>query len=262
MTRLLTVLLILTALLAAQEQKKAPTGYTDTPPIFPGSKWKVHDDTRPRPKVITPAEQVGQPPSDAVVLFDGTNLDKWHAADGGPAKWKAENGYIEVVPRTGDMISKQEFGDCQLHVEWRMPYPPKGNSQERGNSGVFLLNTYEIQVLDSYDNVTYADGQAGSVYGQSPPMVNASRKPGEWQSYDIIFTAPHFKDGELETPAYVTVLHNGVVVQNHWKILGTTFHRQAPQYATKIERGPIKLQDHQNPTRFRNIWVREIKAPE
>src|SRR6516165_7586356 len=172
------------------------------PPVFGqvDAKWKIHDPDRPVPPVVTPGasstqESPGKAPSDAVVLFDGRNLDQWAAKDESPAQWKVENGYFEVVPKTGYIHTKKPFGDCQLHVEFREPVPPKGESQERGNSGVFLMGLYEIQVLDSYQNKTYADGQAGAVYGQYPPQVNACRKPGEWQTYDIFFEAPHF-DGQ------------------------------------------------------------------
>jgi hypothetical protein len=247
--------------LGAQEQK-APTGYTDTPTI-PGSKWRVHDDARPRPPVITPGtcsteDTPGKPPSDAVVLFDGTSLAAWRTENGEPAKWKVENGYMEVVPGAGDIWTRQNFGDSQLHVEFRTPSPPKGDSQGRGNSGVLLYGIYEIQVLDSYNNLTYADGQASAVYGQSPPLVNASRPPGEWQVYDIVYTSPRFKDGKVEVPGYVTVFHNGVITQNHTQLLGATGHRSLPKLVVHDPMGPIRLQDHHNPTRYRNIWIRPL----
>ncbi len=249
--------------LSAQEHH-APVGYEDTP-MLPGGKWHVHDGKRPQPRIVTPgtfstAETPGQPPSDAIVLFDGKDLSQWQSLKGGPAKWKVKDGYMEVTKGTGDIRSREEFGDMQLHVEWREPTPPKGESQERGNSGVFLMGVYEIQVLDSYDNITYPDGQTGSVYGQYPPLVNVCRKPGEWQTYDIIFTASRFNDGNLQTPAYVTVLQNGVVVQNHVAIMGDTGHRIFPKYVFKGSQGPLKLQDHGNPVRYRNVWVRPLKA--
>ena len=255
------VTVVVATALSAQEQK-APTGYTDTPTI-PGSKWRVHDDARPRPPVITPGtfsteDMPGKPPSDAVVLFDGTNLAAWRTENGEPAKWKVENGYMEVVPGAGDIWTRQNFGDSQLHVEFRTPSPPKGNSQERGNSGVLLYGIYEIQVLDSYNNLTYADGQASAVYGQSPPLVNASRPPGEWQVYDIVYTSPRFKDGKVEVPGYVTVFHNGVITQNHTQLLGATGHRTLPKLVVHDPMGPIRLQDHHNPTRYRNIWIRPL----
>src|SRR5437868_1648465 len=190
----------------------AAVGYTATP-MLPGGKWHVHAPDRPQPRVVTPGtfstpDQPGKPPADAIVLFDGTDLSKWRAADGKPSGWKVESGAMIVPPAKtpggGDIFTKEEFGDCQLHVEFATPTPPKGDSQGRGNSGIFLLGLYEFQVLDSYNNRTYADGGAASMYGQVPPLVNASRPPGEWQTYDIVFTAPRFKDGKLETPAYVT----------------------------------------------------------
>jgi Domain of Unknown Function (DUF1080) len=251
----------LAAVLGAQAQR-APTGYTDTPTI-PGSKWRVHDDARPRPPVVTPgtcstATAPGSPPSDAVVLFDGTSLAAWRTENGAPPKWKIQDGYLEVVGGSGDIVTRQDFGDSQLHVEFRTPTPPQGNSQERGNSGVFLFGIYEVQVLDSFDNPTYADGQASAIYGQSPPLVNASRPPGEWQSYDIVYTGPRFKDGKVATPGYVTVFHNGVITQNHTQILGATKHRVLPMLIVHGAKGPIKLQDHGNPVRFRNIWIRPL----
>ena len=241
---------------------KAPTGYTDTP-LIPGSKWRVHDDTRPRPPVITPGtfstpDVPGKPPSDAVVLFDGKNLDAWRTDKGEPAKWKVENGYLEVVPGAGDIFTRAEFGDSQLHIEWRAPSPPKGDSQGRGNSGIFLMGLYETQVLDCYHNLTYADGQAGAVYGQSPPLVNACRPPGEWQTYDIVYTAPRFKDGKIDVPGFVTTFHNGVLVQNHTQILGATEHRAVPKLVVHGPKASLKLQDHHDPVRFRNIWIRPL----
>ena len=228
------------------------------------TKWKIHDLTRPLPPVIdagTPSTQdsPGRPPSDAIVLFDGKDLSHWSHKDGSPAKWKVENGYFEVVPKTGYIYTREAFGDCQLHVEFAEPVPPKGESQERGNSGVFLMGLYEIQVLDSYDNKTYADGQASSVYGQYPPLVNASRPPGQWQSYDIVFHGPRFdKEGKLIRPARVTVLHSGVLVQDNVELSGPTAHRQRPPYTAHAEKLPLALQDHGDPVRYRNIWIRGL----
>ncbi len=228
------------------------------------SRWKIHDTDRPVPPVInagTPSTQdsPGRPPSDAVVLFDGKDLSHWSHKDGSPAKWKVEQGYAEVVAKTGNIYTPEAFGDCQLHVEFAEPVPPKGESQERGNSGVFLMGLYEIQVLDSYENKTYADGQAASVYGQYPPLVNASRPPGQWQSYDIVFHGPRFdKDGKLLRPARVTVLHNGVLVQDNVELTGPTAHKARPPYSPQPEKLPLALQDHGNSVRYRNIWIREL----
>lgn len=230
-------------------------GYQDTPKL-PGDQWHVHDGTRPQPKVITPGtastnEAPGKPPSDAIVLFDGTNLEKWTNQG-----WKVENGYM--IEGKGNQTTKEEFGDIHLHIEWSAPLPAVGKGQGRGNSGVFLMGRYEIQVLDSFDNPTYPDGQAASIYGQYPPLVNATRPPGEWNVYDIFWTAPKFKDGKLESPAYVTMMHNGVLVHNHTAVIGGGTHKNLAKYTPHGEKGPITLQDHQNPTRFRNIWVRPI----
>jgi hypothetical protein len=228
------------------------------------TRWKIHDPNRPVPAVIDPGtastqDSPGRPPSDAVVLFDGKDLSHWSHKDGSPAKWKVENGYAEVVAKTGYIYTREAFGDCQLHVEFAEPVPPKGESQERGNSGVFLMGLYEIQVLDSYENKTYADGQASSVYGQYPPLVNASRPPGQWQSYDIVFHGPRFDvAGKLTRPAHVTVLHNGVLVQDNVELSGPTEHGQRPPYKAHAEKLPLGLQDHGNPIRYRNIWIREL----
>src|SRR5436190_1895305 len=246
----------------------APVGYTDTP-MLPGGKWHVHDPDRPQPRVVTPgtfstAETPGKPPSDAIILFDGTDVSKWRTADGKPCGWKVEDGAMVVPPKNtpggGDTFTKDEFGDCQLHVEFATPTPPKGNSQERGNSGVFLFGLYEFQVLDSYNNRTYADGGAAALYGQYPPLVNASRPPGEWQVYDIVFTAPRFNEGKLESPAYITAFHNGVLVHHHTAYLGPSAHKSDPKYVPHKATGPIKLQDHGNPTKYRNLWIRRLKG--
>jgi hypothetical protein len=240
-------------------------GYKDTP-MLPGGKWHVHDGDRPQPKVIDPGlpstqDFAGKAPSDAVVLFDGKDLSQWRDGKGNPTKWRVNDGAMECVPGSGYVYSKAEFGDCQLHVEFATPKDVKGSSQGRGNSGVFFFGTvFEIQVLDSYDNKTYPDGQAAALYGQYPPLVNASRKPGEWQTYDILWTAPKYKDGKVAAPAYATVLHNGVVVHNHTALLGPNVHRAVPPYPDNLpQKGPIAFQDHGNPVRFRNVWVRDIK---
>ena len=203
------------------------------------------------PTVVT--ANPNQPPSDAIVLFDGKNLDQWKGGD----KWKIKDGY--AITTAQNIETKQSFGDCQLHLEWATPEKIEGKGQGRGNSGVFLMGKYEVQILDSYQNKTYFDGQAGSIYKQYPPMVNVCRKPGEWQTYDIIFNAPRFNEyGQLVKPAYVTVIQNGVVVQNHTELQGGTFYHQPPFYTAHEEKLPIQLQFHRNDTRFRNIWVREI----
>lgn len=243
--------------------KAAPTGYADTP-FLPGGKWRVHDDARPRPEVVTPGETAAQAPSDAIVLFDGTNTDEWiMEKDGSPADWIVENGYLQVPPKGegvgGYIRTKREFGDVQLHIEWATPEKVEGNSQGRGNSGVFFIGGYELQVLDSYENESYADGQASAIYGYKPPLVNACRPPGEWQTYDIIFEAPKWDaEGNLLKKAYITVLHNGVLTHHRQPYLGPSGHKKVANYNTVRETGPIKLQNHNNPTRFRNIWVREI----
>jgi hypothetical protein len=232
------------------------------------TKWKIHDPARPVPPVIdsgTPSTQdsPGRAPSDAVVLFDGKDLSKWADKDGGAAKWKVENGYFEVVPKTGYLHTREAFGDCQLHVEFSEPNPPKGVDQDRGNSGVFLHGLYEIQVLDSFQSKTYADGQAAAVYGQYPPLVNASRPPGQWQTYDIIFHGPRFDAaGKLLRPARETVFHNGVLVQDNVELSGPTAHGERPPYKPTPEKLPLALQDHNHPVRYRNIWIRELKSAE
>ncbi len=240
---------------------KAPVGYDDTP-FLPNSTWRVHDGNRLQPRVVdpgtgSPAETPGRPPSDAIVLFDGTDVSGWVGGDG-EVKWTVEGGYLEVT-RTGNIETKQHFRDCQLHIEWAAPAVVKGDSQGRGNSGVFLMGLYEVQVLDGYDNRTYADGITAAVYGQFPPLVNACRKPGEWQAYDIAFTAPRFEGGKVATPAYITILHNGVLVQNHQEILGPTGHRNLAEYGdSHPDAGPLMLQDHGDLVRYRNIWVRTL----
>jgi hypothetical protein len=231
----------------------------------PDPNWLGHDRERPLPPVVNPGtassqEQPGLPPSDAVVLFDGKDNAKWVAMDGSPTKWVVKDGALECVPGSGFVRTLQSFGDCQLHVEWAAPSTVKGDGQGRGNSGVFFgYNRYEIQVLDSYDNKTYADGSAASIYGQYPPLVNASRPPGQWQTYDIIWTAPRFDtDGKLLSKARMTTLHNGVLVQNDTELTGPDPWIGRPPYTAHPERLPIAFQDHGNPVRFRNIWVREL----
>ena len=214
----------------------------------------------PQPKIVTPGATPSAPPSDAVVLFDGSNLDQWTSVSGDPAKWTLENGAVTVAPKTGDIRTKAEFGDIQLHIEWRSPAvtDPSIVSQGRGNSGIFLQERYEVQVLDNYQNKTYINGQAASIYKQHIPLANACKQPGEWQVYDIIYTAPRFnKDGRAIIPAYVTVIHNGVLVLNHVALLGATEYIGFPLYK-EHGKAPLRLQDHGNLVSYRNIWVREL----
>jgi hypothetical protein len=200
----------------------------------------------------------GSPPSDAIVLFDGKDLSGWLGSDGAPARWHVEHGYMQVAPGTGDIRSRRHFGDCQLHLEWAAPAVVKGDSQGRGNSGVFMMDAYEIQVLDCYDNPTYADGTTAAVYGEYPPLVNACREPGKWQTYDILWTAPRFADDGLVSPAYVTVLHNGVLVHHHRAVMGPTTHREVLVYAQHSATAPLRLQDHGDLVRYRSIWYRPL----
>ena len=225
----------------------ATTSFVSAQDYQNGIEWK-------EPALVTPGAGNTAAPSDAIVLFDGKDLSRWKDA----SQWKVEDGVM--VAGKGTIRSIDEFGDCQLHIEWSAPTPVRGEGQGRGNSGVFLMGIYELQVLDSFQNKTYSDGQAGAIYKQMPPMVNATRKPGEWNSYDVIWTAPRFKaDGALQSPAYITVIHNGVVIQNHYELKGDTpFHRPS-QYNKHADKGPIVLQDHGDPVRFRNIWVRPIE---
>lgn len=237
--------------------RTSPIGYADTP-VLPGQPWKVHDIARPRPAVVTPGPRPGDPPSDAVVLFNGRDLSAWTSSKG-PARWKVENGYVECVGRTGDLISREKFGDAQYHIEWSAPTLIDGDSQWRGNSGVLIMGRYEIQVLDSWDNPTYADGQAGAIYGQWPPLVNPCRRPGEWNVYDIFWQAPKFEANKLVKPAYVTVVFNGVLVHHHQDVTGPMAHRAVRQYAPHAPEEPLALQDHDTRPRYRNIWVRRLK---
>ncbi|MHB9005499.1 MAG: 3-keto-disaccharide hydrolase [Limisphaerales bacterium] len=225
--------------------------------------WAIHDRNRPQPKIVAPGtfssvEQPGKPPSDAIVLFDGTSFDQWESTDKGkPARWALKDGAMEAT-RTGDIRTKAEFGDCQLHVEWMPPQEIDGEGQGRGNSGIFLMGRVEIQVLDNYNNPTYADGQAGSVYGVNPPLVNALRPPGQFQVYDIVFRRPVYRGNEVLDPGYVTVFMNGVLVQDHTVLEGGTGHMGRTKPGPFPEKGPLSLQDHNNPTRFRNIWYRPL----
>lgn len=241
----------------------AKPGHTDTP-MQPNGKWHVHDPDRPRPPVVKPGEfsignKVGKPPSDAIVLLgSGKDLSAWeHKEGGGAVTWPMKNGVLQTGK--GGIQTKQTFTDFQLHVEWASPKKVLGEGQGRGNSGVFLLGNFEIQVLDSFNNDTYADGQASGMYGQYPPLVNVSRPPGAWQTYDIVFKAPRFKGDKLESPAIVTVLHNGVVTHAGTAYFGPTAWKQNPPYKPQHASGPIALQDHGNPVSYRNIWIRPLK---
>ena len=226
-------------------------------------EWAVHDEARPKPPVVQPGtpstpERAGRAPSDALVLFNGKDLSHWQAEGGGDPTWAVAGDFMEAAGGKG-VVTKAGFGDCQLHLEFATPEKAVGEGQGRGNSGVFLMSHYEVQVLDSHGNETYADGQAGAVYGQHPPLVNASLPPGQWQSYDIVFRRPHFDaGGNVTRPATVTVLHNGVLVQDHVEIKGKTAHKTAGRYVPHADKLPIRLQFHGNPTRFRNIWVRQL----
>ncbi len=226
--------------------------------------WAIHDENRPQPKVVKPGicstqNKPGTPPSDAVVLFDGKDLSKWVSTkDGSPAKWKVQDGWVEVTPGQGDIQTKEEFGECQLHVEWTAPTEIKGNSQGRGNSGIFLLGQCEVQVLDCYDNVTYADGAASAIYGINPPMANALRPPGEFQAYDIVFRRPVYRNGKMVDPGHVTIFVNGVLTQDATPLEGPGGHLKRSHHQPFPATGPLKLQDHRNPVRFRNIWYRPL----
>ncbi|MHC4558073.1 MAG: 3-keto-disaccharide hydrolase [Planctomycetota bacterium] len=224
-------------------------GYKDTR-VLPWCGYHVHDPDRPAPPKVTVSH--GTPPSDAVILFNGTNLSRWQASD-----WKIEKG--DLIAVSGNLATKQSFGDCQLHLEWMAPDPLQGSLWDRGNNGVMLMGLFEIQIFDTYTTKLYPDGQAASVYGQTPPMVNACRKPGLWQTYDIIFFAPVFENGKLKQSARVTVLHNGVLVHHNQEIYGPTGHRILPSYDKPIpEKLPLVLSAHNNPVRFRNIWLRPL----
>jgi hypothetical protein len=233
-------------LLASQDRK---LGYDDTP-ILPDSTWHVHDGMRPQPRIVD-AARVGTAPSDAIALFDGSDMDEWDKS------WKVTDGYMEVNGK-GSITSKRSFGDCQLHLEFATPGEVKGNSQGRGNSGIHFMGRFEVQILDSYENQTYPDGQCASLYGQCPPLVNVSRGPGVWQTYDIVFKAPRYEGKELTRPASVTVFHNGVCVHAEREFIGVTAHKAVAGYSGTDTKGPIGLQDHGNPMRFRNIWVRPL----
>ena len=243
------------------------------------TEWKPADPNRPRPVRVTPATSTSRAPSDAIRLFSGKDLAAWQHANGKPADWKVAEDYFEVVPGTGDLVTRQPFGDAQVHVEWASgysPFPPGGArfadgvvikkfppafaGQWPGNSGVLLMSLYEIQILESYENTTYADGQAAAIYCQYPPLVNASLPLGQWQTYDIVFHGPRFSaEGSLQAPATITLLHNGVLVQDHVSLMGPTTTGSRPPYKAHATKLPLKLQDHLQPVRYRNIWIRELE---
>lgn len=242
-------LMILSACLIDQAAAQLVTG------------WRAHDLSRPQPVVVKPGESnlPLNPPSDAIVLFDGTDLSKWSGSEGQPSRWKVVDGVMESVGGAGSIVTAESFGDCQLHMEWASPQEVQGDGQGRGNSGVYFMGQYEVQILDSYENETYADGSAGSIYGQYPPLVNVCRGPGQWQSYDIIFRQPRFDDkGQLVKPATLTVLHNGVLIQDHESLLGPSNWIAHDQYSKGPTAAPLSLQDHGNPVSFRNIWIRPL----
>ncbi|MFK7736831.1 MAG: DUF1080 domain-containing protein [Pirellulaceae bacterium] len=223
------------------------TDFANGDEYLTGIKWA-------EPPIVTPGAEDRDPPSDAVVLFNGKDLSNWKNGE----RWTVKDGIMYAGK--GPIQTEEKFGDCQIHIEWSSPIEVKGNSQGRGNSGVFMMGIYELQVLDSYDNKTYFDGQAGAIYKQHPPMVNAMRKPGEWNSYDILWTTPKFnEDGSLKSPAYITAFHNGVLIQHHFELLGDTPFNRPPRYKDIGSVGPLSLQDHGNPVRFRNIWYRDLK---
>jgi hypothetical protein len=246
---------------AVRNAEGAIIGFTALAEI-PGTPWRIHDIARPHPRVVTPGATPGSAPSDAIVLFDGKDLSKWqHSRNGqlSDATWPVKEGYFETGAGSGSIVTRDKFGDVQLHVEFATPSPGRGSSQDRGNSGVTFMGRYEVQVLDSYENVTYADGQAAAIYGEYPPLVNVARKPGEWQTYDIVFEAPKFNGPTLLAPAYITVFWNGVLVQHRRPVMGptsatTTQHSYTPHDPEL----PLALQDHNHPVHYRNIWIRKL----
>ena len=236
-------------------------GFTGLAEI-PGTPWRIHDAARPHPRVVTPGATPSAPPADAIVLFDGTDLSKWGQMQNGQlvdSKWPVHDGYFETGAGSGSMMTREKFGDVQLHIEFATPIPGRGASQDRGNSGVIFMGRYEVQVLDSFENVTYADGQAAAIYGEYPPLVNAARRPGEWQTYDIIFEAPKFNGTLLAAPAYATVIWNGVVVHHRTPLTGPTSPtRTVHAYVAHDPELPLTLQDHAHPVRYRNVWIRRL----
>jgi len=254
---LATLVLFLLSGAVCQAVEDGTLGFTDTP-FLPNSPWRVHDRNRPQPPVVTPGTTCAQPPSDAVILFDGKDLSQW---EGDPKKLAEglEDGTINIL-KTGDLSSKTKFGDCQLHIEWATPPTPDTKLHSWwGNSGIFFLGKYELQVTESCESLHKADGQAAAIYGQTPPLVNAARKPGQWQTYDVVFSAPRFDNDKLIQPAYFTVFWNGVLVQYHTACMGTTKYKAVPKYDCHDTVGPIILQQHGSAVRFRNIWVRPLQ---
>lgn len=245
---LLTSILLLPVLAnaAPKSNPKLPSG------------WPVHDMKRPIPDTVLPGKTSSDAPSDAVILFDGTNLDSWRGSKSKKVNWILGNGFIEVTPKTGSIATKQKFGDMQLHLEWAAPDVVIEKAQKRGNSGIFLMGRYEIQIMDCWKNNAYADGMTGAVYGQTPALVTACRKPGEWQSYDIVYTAPTFDGDKILKNGRVTVFLNGILVQNNTEILGGTNHKKLPKKVIHAAKESLVLQNHGQKVRFKNIWVREL----
>jgi hypothetical protein len=258
-------LVILSASIVAAQvaAQKEVIQYVDTP----SGRWMVHDDARPAPRTVHPgtcglAGQPAKPPSDAIILFDGRDLSKWTDEKGQPSKWLVRDGYLESVRGAGYVRTRQEFGSCQLHVEFATPSVASGSDQNRGNSGIFLHGYYEVQVLDSFENSTYADGQCGALYGRAVPLVNASCGPGEWQAYDIVYHRPVFDaSGKVSRKARFTILHNGVLIQDNVELQGGTGwvgRHSVTDYVAHGDKGPLMFQDHSSPVRFRNVWIREL----
>ena len=260
---LLTAAAVVTLPLLAEDPPKPKVeGFTDTPKIA-GSKWHIHDPARPQPPVVAPGKTFSHEapaPADALVLFDGKDLSKWAGEKGAEPEWKVENGYAEATK--GKIRTRDEFGNFQLHLEFATPSKVSGSGQGRGNNGVNIFGRYEIQILDSFNNPTYADGMVGAIYGQKPPLVNSAKPPGEWQTYDIIWEAPLFDGDKVTKKANVTVLHNGLLLHHRAELVGNTPWRAMPKYTPHPPKGFIELYYHSNPVRFRNIWVRPIEVPE
>lgn len=249
---LLAAVVFAQGVFAEEKQPEKKYGYKDTP-MLPDSRWHVHDPDRPQAAMVEPGKSPGDAPADAIILFDGTDLSAW---EGGTDEAVAD-GAVNML-KTNGLRTKQAFGDCQLHIEWRVPSERDGNDMNWGNSGIFLQGRYELQVIESRETKIYADGISGAIYGQTPPMANPSRKPGEWETYDVIFTAPRFDVDKLAAPARMTVLWNGVLVQYDTKVLGDTLHKTFPTYRSTNEKGPITLQKHGSAVEYRNIWIRPL----